>query len=296
MPKDILKVSLKYSGPDVDDGSMSIDDFTDALKGFSSIYGRTATQQKYKHTHEIRITAIKKGSIDIQLVIEFLQDNSEIIGNLANFSTVTISAGTVMFGTVKTIISIVKFFKHTKGQPYTNKIENNNITIINIEGEKLKISTDIYTILKADEDRYKADLFKMIRPLEEKQIENATIEASIEGEEFISEHIDAKEKKFFDPKLVSLTQTEPVWIAGKFNSLTKSTNKGYFYLPDGSRVLYELISTKPENLYKYFISKGVLEVYAIVHLDDNLNKNKIDILDIKENQSQMDFDIIDSED
>jgi len=294
MPKDILKISLKYSGPDVDDGSMSVDDFTDALKGFSSIYGKTASHQKYKHTHEIRIVAIKKGSIDIQLAIEFLKDNSELIGDLANLAAVTTFAGSIMTGTIKAVTSIIRFFKHTKGQPYTNKIVNNNVIIINSEGKDLKMPVETYTILKTHEDSYKADLYKMIKPLEEQRIERATIEASI-NEDTISEYVNANEKKYFDPKLESLTKTEPVWITGKFNSLTKSTNKGYFHLPDGSRVLYELIADNPEKFYKFFIYKGVLEVYAMVHLDSNLSKNKIDILDIKESQTQIDFDIMPSE-
>jgi hypothetical protein len=290
--QETLKISLKYSGQDVDDGSMSVNDFVDAVKGFSSTYGKIATQNRYKHTFDVRITAIEKGSIDIQLAIKFLQDNSALLGDVANFATVAVSTTPVMKGAFKAIQWFIKLFKHTQQQPYTNYFSGNNVVIVNLNNEELSLPSEVYSLLKADEESFKADIYKIVKPLEQGRIDKAIISAKI-GDDEISESVTSEEKDFFDPKLVNLTETDRIWITGKFNSLTKSTNKGYFYLPDGSRVSYELKATNPEDMYQYFIYKGVVKVLAKVYLDNNLNKNKIEIFEIEPVQTEMDFDITD---
>ncbi len=46
MPKQEVSITLKYSGRDVEDGTMSIEDVVPALQGFSSAYGKDCCLQE----------------------------------------------------------------------------------------------------------------------------------------------------------------------------------------------------------------------------------------------------------
>ena len=62
-----ILIHLKYEGPDVDDGTMSIEDIAPVLQGFSSAYGKLAAATDPQAQHRIRITGVQKGSADIVL-------------------------------------------------------------------------------------------------------------------------------------------------------------------------------------------------------------------------------------
>ena len=102
-----------------------------------------------------------------------------------------------------------------------------------------------------------------------------------------NEIIIFEEKGYFDTSISAATSTKEAWITGKFNSLTKSTNRGHFFLTDGTRVLYEIKADNPESLYPHFIYKGLVQVKAIVQLDENLKPTQIDIYDIKRIQQNL---------
>lgn len=285
-----LDIKLKYTGQDVEDGSMSVEDFVEAVQGFSSAYGRISTSSSLSQKHRIRITGIEKGSVDILLTVKQVVDIAS--QNSDGIQTLVIAGGAlggIGMGIVKTIGWLVKFVKHVKKKPYTTKVKDGGTVIIqNYENTVLEMPVNIFNIYKNNEGGIKSDLYKITKPLEEGKIEEAEIQASSEKETY-AEKITYNDKPYFDPKDEDLTETDKVWIQGSFNSLTKSTNKGYFYLSDGSRVSYEFKNENPENLHKYFLHKGLVKVQAIVHLDQNLKPSKLDIFSVKKLQIEMDF-------
>src|SRR5262245_9740556 len=80
MPSEQLEIRLKYDGPDVDDGSMSLQDAVPVLQGFASAYGKIAALEDPHSTHRLRITAVRPGSVVFALdVWQFLNDNAAVI-------------------------------------------------------------------------------------------------------------------------------------------------------------------------------------------------------------------------
>lgn len=84
------QITLKYEGPDVDDGSMSISDFVPVVQGFASAYGKLANAKGIRSQHNLRVVGISKGSANILLKVwELLGENSgqfesiEVIGSSA---------------------------------------------------------------------------------------------------------------------------------------------------------------------------------------------------------------------
>src|SRR5713101_1739972 len=61
-PSEVVPFVLKYEGPEVDDGSMSIEDIVPVLQGFASAYGKIASEQGVGVQHRIRITGVERGS------------------------------------------------------------------------------------------------------------------------------------------------------------------------------------------------------------------------------------------
>ena len=69
MPREQIEIHLRYEGPDVDDGTMSIQDIVPVLQGFASAYGKIASSDDPSSTHRLRITGIRRGSADILLEV-----------------------------------------------------------------------------------------------------------------------------------------------------------------------------------------------------------------------------------
>ena len=56
--KESLPVSLKYSGKNVDDGSMELGDIVSALQGFSNAYAKIVVFKKSDVRHTIKISCV----------------------------------------------------------------------------------------------------------------------------------------------------------------------------------------------------------------------------------------------
>ncbi|MFW5702799.1 MAG: hypothetical protein ACOCXP_02420, partial [Candidatus Dojkabacteria bacterium] len=90
-PTEKLDIKLKYAGQDVEDGSMSVEDFVEAVQGFSGAYGRIATSSNLSQKHKIRITGIEKGSVDILLTVKQMVDTAS--ANADGIQTLVIAGG-----------------------------------------------------------------------------------------------------------------------------------------------------------------------------------------------------------
>lgn len=278
--KESLEIILKYSGKEVNDGTMSIEDFLPVIQGFASAYGKVSTNKNLEYEHNLRIVGLEKGSLNILLQAwQLLGDNASQIQSLP-----LISSGVKY--TVHTIMKIMGLTKHVKKQPYDTKINPVNQTIIvtNIDKVNLEVPLEIFNLFK--DGLIATDLNKMVKPLEEGKIDQTELIVKFDDTEE-KEIIIFEEKQFFDTSIVPTATTQETWLIGKFNSLTKSTNRGYFHLSDGTRVSYELKAENPEVLYPFFIYKGAVKARCIVHLDENLKPTSIDIFDIRKLQTEL---------
>lgn len=100
------RITLRYRGRDVDDGTMPVDDVVDALQGFAGAYGKVAAQVDPTHVHQIKVTAIKKHSFDVLLLAGmFLADKIKELEPAIDATKFVL----------RTIIDIINIKKHTKG-------------------------------------------------------------------------------------------------------------------------------------------------------------------------------------
>ena len=60
-----LSITLRYSGADVDDGTMSLDEVVDALQGFSGSYSKIASLRSTATEHQLKVAGVRTGSFDM---------------------------------------------------------------------------------------------------------------------------------------------------------------------------------------------------------------------------------------
>jgi hypothetical protein len=276
-----LLMEISYSGPDVDDGSIAIDDLGPALQGLASAYGKLTSKLGDEVRHELRITGVRKGSFDLLLEVwKWAGDNSGAL------TTVSIVGGGVL-GAIKVLFECIKLVKHTKNKPFNAKPEgatNGFVTVNNSENVSISVSFEAYESFKLG--ALKNDLDKLTKPLEDGQIDNFQIAYKHDSKE-VTESISKEERPLFAVSESNVTDTKKAWLVGNLLSLHKGTNKGVFTLSNGERVTYKLAMPNPENQYEKFVYSGLVKVECVAHLDENLRVNSIDVYSIEKVQTDL---------
>jgi|GEM_PF-1170056 len=282
-----VEIEIEYAGKEVDDGTMALEEIIPALQGLSSAYGKVAVLQNPEAQHKLRVTGVGKGTFHILVEAWNLAvANKDAIGLTSEIVTIASVAGIAAYNVIKTIVGVVTTTKHIKKKPYTEKINgiNQSINITNSENVTIEVPLYVYQIYK--EGLIKQDLNKITGSLEEAKIDSTTLKVkSKQGN--IEETITAQEKSFFEVEEVITATTKEMWLTGVLNSLTKTTNRGSFYLNDGTRVPYHLGGENPESMYRHFIYKGQVKVKCVASLDENLKPVQIDIFEIIPLQSPL---------
>lgn len=266
--KEKLRVSIKYSGKSVNDGSMELSHTLAALGGFSTAYTKLAFQKKVDVRHEIRLVGLHQGSADFVLqVITGLGNHKDVLAG--------VGAGLVI---LKTVLEIVKLTKHSKGEEMKAVPDlNGNIIVSNSENVTINVSKDTYQIFQ--EGTIRQDLSKLAEPLDTGRIDALQISAK-DKRETAKEEIKSTDKPFFGYIPAEIAETKEMTLEGRLFSVNTEINRGSLRLPNGDRVGYRFKSDHPEKFYPHVLRKGLVRVKCIAHLDENLKPVHIDILDV----------------
>jgi hypothetical protein len=289
MPKEQVEIHLRYEGPDVDDGTMSIQDIVPVLQGFASAYGKLANASDPQSTHRVRISAVRPGSADIVLEVfkQLAKDGWKTLSDNVD----AITSGSILAGGAYWIVSkiagVIQVKKHVKKQPFREHIVGQNtVAIENIENVTIQVPLEIYELFKAG--TIDSDLDKMTSPLVPGRIDAAELEARAADGTVLRERIEAEERRFFETKQVVVTSTKETWLVAKLDSLAKTTNNGWLHLIDGTRAFYRFVGPDPQRLYMIFgMYHGAVRIQCVAHMDENLKVTTVDISDIEKMQGEL---------
>jgi len=277
--RESVRIVLRYEGPDVDDGSMSVEDIVPVLQGFASAYGKVASSRRLDTQHRLRFTGIQKGSADI--LLEVWHALAEVSPQLQALGVIGGAAAFV----VGTILGGVRLRKHVKRKAFTERIgPHNTIVVSNSENVTIEVSADVYEVFKSG--LIDPDLSKVARPLVPGKIDAAELVVTTD-QATTRERITAEERPLFDTASITVTTTQETWLEGQFNSLTKTTLGGHFILIDGTRVFYEYKGDAPDGFPAVFAYSGPVRVRCIAHLDENLKVNKLEIFEVVRLQREL---------
>jgi hypothetical protein len=277
-----LRISLKYEGSDVDDGTMPVEDVLTALQGFAGAYGKAANELLPSSTHELRISAIKEGSFELAILAWV--GAAQLRPTLEALKSVSDGAKYV-FNIVKSVIDAKKF---VRSNPFEIKQvgDHNTTVVINMDGVQMPIPPEAVKLLK--EKLLDNDLGKITSPLSEGSIDNAKLIASdISG---VSEaNITSVEKSYFSATEGLHETSQETESAGTLVSLNKESLRGIFKKIDGHKIPYRYTGASPESFYSDFSYKGTVRATCIAYFDESLNLRRLEITKAVRIQTELSF-------
>lgn len=275
-----VKLTLRYCGKDVEDGSMSLEDTAMALHGFACAYGKIVKYNNIETKHELRLTEIKKGSCDLIIVAK------ELIAD-GTMQTLIVVGSSNIFKILDLMKYTIDLTIHAKNQKFQqNPIingDNNFVTYINIEGSKLTVPIEASKLF--DSKAIAEDIRRIVRPIERGKIDSSSIISTREdGSEFKTE-ITYEDKPYFEPEKIEDIATKDITLIGRMLSHHKETNNGRFEYGEDKQISYHLAMLNPKNYFSFYLEEGII-VKGIGHYVDSELK-KIDIYEIKETQTYL---------
>ncbi|MFC1538895.1 hypothetical protein ACFL6H_05685 [Candidatus Latescibacterota bacterium] len=278
--EDMINITIKYTGDDVDNGTMAIDDMIVALQGFSGSYGKIVKHSNFESKHALRVMGIQKGSCELLISAQesLNQNDTPALGKFE---------GNGVYEILELLNSAVNLTKHIKKNEYNYNINSgeNTISVTNKDGAEMDVPLRVFELYRSGV--LADDINKIVSPIKEGKIDSGyIISPKHDGKELTTE-IFYSEKSYFDVEKIEITKTEEIELTGILNSLTKTTNKGRFILSNGAQITYFLAMEQPEDYYPLFAHKGSVRVKCYAHLDESLTVIRIDIIDIEKIQLEL---------
>lgn len=270
-----LKISLKYTGPNVANGSMPVDDVIEALQGFAGAYGKIANQIDPEVQHQLRVAAINTGSFELVILAWLLAAETDM-----EALRPVVDAARWVYGLVA---GVVRAKKHTKGKPYDVSVkgEGNTVILINVDHSQLEIPPQVFEVFKSG--LIDSDLNRIAAPLSPERIDSAEISATDDSEPIT---INAEEREAFSTTLDAVSRIETE-IVGNFVSLNKERNYGSFRLGNGKNVRYRYTGGFPNRLHTDFSYEGPVRIKCIATLDQNLEVDSLEIKSVERLQKDL---------
>lgn len=279
MNVDSVRVSLRYNGPEVDDGTMPVKDILEALQGFAGAYNKVAKKQTPSTEHTLRVAAVEEGSFDLLILASIILGPA----NQADLLEKSIGAARAI---ISTIANLIEAKKHTEGKPYTFNVsgDNSRVNVFNVHGNSIEMALEDFSML--EEKLVDHDLHNIAKPLRKGQIDSATLSADGD-EESISATIDEEERSAFDLIEESTTTTATMPLVGELVSLNKQRNSGSFKLHDGRKVPYRYDGEDETAFHFAFGLKGAVRVSCEAILDANFQPTRLTITEAEPMQRQL---------
>lgn len=279
---DPTTIELRYSGKEVEDGAVPVEDMIDALAGFSGAYNKIARRAQPEIRQRLRVVAVRKGSAKILIdVVQWIANNPQAAGV---WVTAGGMVGTGAYMVLKDLVGVIKAKKALHGQT----VINNNYTFNdnrNVLPVGLQLTPQQFHFLQTGE--LDPDLDRMTRPLE-RRIND--FQLKVGDEELVKVSVD--ERPYFTRHRESLAsqargrlkpaRTEySAALEGTFRSHNKRTNSGKFELVSGQTIRYRYRNRDIHPLLRAYASTGVVKVFGTVKYDQDGEPISIDIRDIE---------------
>jgi hypothetical protein len=279
MPDSSIRLSLKYNGPEVDDGSMPLSEVVSALQGFAGAYGKVADSILPDSTHELRVTAVRQSSFDLHILAWL--SSKQAVTVLHDLESIGKAAG-IVFALIKGYISVKK---HLKGDRYEIAVSNGNTRlVINRAGESMEVPQEVIELLQSK--TLDADLEKVVAPLEQGKVDSAEITA-VDGESINAVTVTSEERGYFFN--AEAETKEEVNLIGQLISNNKENLRGTFEVSDGTRLQYHYSGPNPEQFQSIYAYRGSVSVRGIATIDNNLTPRHIEIKEAIRLQRDLDL-------
>jgi hypothetical protein len=266
MPEPPLQVELRYRGPLVDDGTMSLNDVVKALQAFAGAYGKAADTLLSGTTHELLVSAVEVGSF--RLVIQAFLHAPAVSDGLKAVGGVTAKW---VFDKIKEAIQAKK---HLKGGPLSPEIRDNKIALVAMDGGTINITPEALRLLEGK--TLDADLKRLIEPLSEGFVDGLDLTTVDDKGLRDEESIEYAQKSYFADEGATEDKREVV-LEGTLVSASKESLRGTFKLRNGNKVPYHYVGQDKVSLHGDYAYNGPLRVTGMGKFDASAVLMSIDI-------------------
>ncbi len=293
-----IAIHLKYEGPEVQNGTMDLEDVIPVLQGFSGAFSQTAGTENLTISHRIKLSGVQQGSADIILELhQWLPDNTENIATIAGMSAFEKAFEGIAFAIVKRIFDVIRIKKHVGADtPTVHITAENSIVINNSNDATIVVPPRSYKLF--ENGSLDEHLEQLTKPLQEGKIDAADFKVQANNKETLSQRITSDERPYFEVKEPEVkTTTMETELVATLNSLTKTTNSGYLYLlgeNGDKRIFYRYKGDDPTKLHTIFGNySGPVTIRCKAKLDEQLIVLSVDIFDVDRLQLDMFGDALD---
>ncbi len=275
-----IRFSLKYHGPEVDDGTMPIGLVAEALDGFAGAFRKTADFfAPPDYAPELRVSAPERGSFDIVVLASMALSQDP-----AQLAKAFVDAWDFAERIGRFLVDVMNLKKHAKGQPVNIRVEgeHNQITVINAENVELIVPREAFEVFRMRAiDR---DLDKVVNPLRPGRIDSA--ELDVEGKPAVV--VASEERKYFRPDIAEST-TNPDELVGNLVSLNKEYKRGIMKIEGGRSVPYHYVGRDEDTFRQDFSYKGPVRARGTVQYDEDGNPTHLAIEEVERLQQEFPF-------
>lgn len=250
MATERIEVSLKYEGEDVENGSMIVGDVIPMLRGFSGAFARIANMENTGIEHRIRISAVRSGSVEFELIVDAISqvaENPELF--IAATETIRHPAA---YRVVEIIIGVIRLKQRKADETSPQTVHAGSVDLKDSHNNTINNITNININNYNSRGVIDSQLDDLTKPLESDGIDAAELQARDSDGTVISQRIPAEDRPYFVAKTDESKSYEERELIVTLDSYTKRSNKGFLYLQSGKRVPYEYVGDDATELCAMF--------------------------------------------
>ncbi|MSO19099.1 MAG: hypothetical protein EXQ56_01330 [Acidobacteria bacterium] len=192
------------------------------------------------------------------------------------------------------IVKIIQAKKHIKNHPYEVAVKgnNNNVVIINGEGNNLEFPHELVPLLRTK--KLDSELHKIAKPLAQGRIDSVELRSG-DLTESIEASISVGEREYFSVEEVATIITKESTLDGFLESINKETRRGTFHLRNGRGIPYHYKGENPTSFFLDFGYAGLVRVSCMASFDSDLQPIKLDIFSVDKLQRPMLYEPLDED-
>lgn len=244
MSEDRAIVGIKFDGNNLGEGVIGVYDLANTILAFSQVIDNIAVKEQLnkKGRIDINVSALRPGSFDVQMVLDFSQSaiNAAIGAGATPLLAVISSENPAKYvlGIFQEVLRIKKFLQGKKAKSVTiqQNGDNNVAVVVNFHGDAT--NTTLPAVSAIQDKRTTQALQKMLEPVKKdgSNVDEMTFHRIDTGN---IEKISEKEALFFDSS-EEVQSIQDYGLKGTITAFDRKTGTGRISVSESKRILFEM--------------------------------------------------------
>lgn len=250
MQDDRAIVGIKFDGNNLGEGVIGVYDLANTILAFSQVVDNIAVREQLnkKGRIQINVSALKPGSFDVQMVLDFTQIALDAAISATPLLAVISSENPAKYvlGIFQEVLRLKKFLQGKKAKSVTIKQngDNNVAVVVNFIGNAT--NTTLPAISSIQDKRVTQALQKMIEPIKKEgsNVDEISFHRVDTGS---MERITEREATFFDSS-EEVQSIQDYGLKGTITAFDRKTGTGRISVSEAKRIPFDMSSDQALDL------------------------------------------------